>query len=371
MSDLRAAVSDYLALRRSLGYALVDAGRLLPAFVNFLHDRGATHVTTDLAVAWATAAGERRSALVACNASAAVRGFAWYLQQIDPAYRDAAAGPASGQSRPVAPYVYSDTDIAALMAATRTLNPPLRAATYQTLIGLLLVTGLRIGEAIALDRDDVTSDTRQSDGPSGQTGGPTRSRWPTPTTSTRWIEYEPQPRDRHLPRTPLAQPAGLDQRHPTVPGRGARHVPHPAPPRRVHRRWPAAPHPDSRPETQLARCTPSSTGTVTGPTWTPGSRCCRACSVTSTPPPPTGTCRRHRSCSPPSPAASTRSWRDTMSLLAPTLQAFFTDRLATQRHASPATVTAYRDTFRLLLRFVTSHTGTTPSRLTSPTWTRR
>ncbi len=41
------------------------------------------------------------------------------------------------------------------MAAAGTLRSPLRAATYQTLIGLLAVTGLRVGEAIRLDRDDI------------------------------------------------------------------------------------------------------------------------------------------------------------------------------------------------------------------------
>lgn len=40
-----------------------------------------------------------------------------------------------------------------------------------------------------------------------------------------------------------------------------------------------------------------------------------------------------------------------MSALAPTVQAFFTERLITQRNASPHTIAAYRDTFRLLLRF--------------------
>jgi integrase/recombinase XerD len=52
-----------------------------------------------------------------------------------------------------------------------------------------------------------------------------------------------------------------------------------------------------------------------------------------------------------------------MTVLAPTLEAFFTDRLAAQRQASTHTVAAYRDTFRLLLRFATQHTGKTPSRL--------
>ena len=52
-----------------------------------------------------------------------------------------------------------------------------------------------------------------------------------------------------------------------------------------------------------------------------------------------------------------------MSALAPTLQAFFTDRLLTQRDASPRTVAAYRDTFRLLLGFAQQQTGKPPSEL--------
>ena len=52
-----------------------------------------------------------------------------------------------------------------------------------------------------------------------------------------------------------------------------------------------------------------------------------------------------------------------MSAFAPLLQAFFTDRLANQRRASPHTVAAYRDAFRLLLGFVQHHTGKPPTRL--------
>lgn len=52
-----------------------------------------------------------------------------------------------------------------------------------------------------------------------------------------------------------------------------------------------------------------------------------------------------------------------MTALAPTLQSFFTERLLRQRQVSPATVAAYRDTFRLLLGYLTTHTGTAPSAL--------
>ena len=52
-----------------------------------------------------------------------------------------------------------------------------------------------------------------------------------------------------------------------------------------------------------------------------------------------------------------------MTLLAPALQAFFTERLITQRNSSPQTIAAYRDTFRLLLTFAQRQTGKAPFRL--------
>lgn len=52
-----------------------------------------------------------------------------------------------------------------------------------------------------------------------------------------------------------------------------------------------------------------------------------------------------------------------MTALAPTVQAFFTERLASQRQASPRTIASYRDTLRLLLAFAKARTGTDPSRL--------
>ncbi|HUC14976.1 MAG TPA: site-specific integrase, partial [Acidimicrobiales bacterium] len=52
-----------------------------------------------------------------------------------------------------------------------------------------------------------------------------------------------------------------------------------------------------------------------------------------------------------------------MTLIAPTLESFFTDRLAKQRYASPRTVASYRDALKLLLVFVHDRTGTPPARL--------
>jgi site-specific recombinase XerC len=56
-----------------------------------------------------------------------------------------------------------------------------------------------------------------------------------------------------------------------------------------------------------------------------------------------------------------------MSLVAPTLQSFFTDRLVNQRRASPRTIASYRDSLKLLVTFVHAKSGKTPAQLDSTT----
>ena len=84
-----------------------------------------------------------------------VRGFAAYLHSLDPAHQVPPADLLPRRSRRATPYLYRDEEIAALLAAAGRLRFPLRVATYRTLIGLLAVTGLRVGEAIRLDRGDL------------------------------------------------------------------------------------------------------------------------------------------------------------------------------------------------------------------------
>ena len=154
MSALDQAVNDYLTLRRGLGFKLETHGRVLPQFAEFLEQRDATLISTALALEFATqpASGSvvwwhQRLAIVA--------GFARYLQGSDPRHEVPSSDLLPAKFRRVIPYLYSETQIASLMAATRGIASPLKAATYETLIGLLSVTGMRIGEAIGLDRDDV------------------------------------------------------------------------------------------------------------------------------------------------------------------------------------------------------------------------
>jgi integrase/recombinase XerD len=83
-----------------------------------------------------------------------VRGFAAYLHTLDPATEVPPPGLLPGRGRRAVPYLYSDTDVAALLAEAERLRTPLRTATIQALIGLLAVTGMRIGEVLALDDND-------------------------------------------------------------------------------------------------------------------------------------------------------------------------------------------------------------------------
>jgi integrase/recombinase XerD len=155
VSGLRDALEDYLAVRRSLGFKMETAGRLLAGFVAFAEQSGAPTVTTELALTWATAPADADPSWWRARLDA-VRPFARYLTAVIPGTEVPPAGLLPGPaSRRAAPYLYSPAEITALAAAAGAIRAPLRAATYQTLIGLLAVTGMRAGEAIGLDRPDV------------------------------------------------------------------------------------------------------------------------------------------------------------------------------------------------------------------------
>ncbi|MGH2870850.1 MAG: tyrosine-type recombinase/integrase [Solirubrobacteraceae bacterium] len=156
MTALRQALGDYLAVRHALGYKLAREEQILPQFLDFLEGRGEQHVNTDAAVAWATLPA--RSATWSSSRLRIVRGFATYLHAIDPIHEIPAPDLLPWRSTRATPYLYSEQQIAALITAAGTLRTPHRVATIQTLLGLLAVTGMRIGEVVGLDRTDF--DTR-------------------------------------------------------------------------------------------------------------------------------------------------------------------------------------------------------------------
>jgi integrase len=153
MNVLRQALADYLAVRRALGYRLARAEKLLAQFLDFVEHRGEEHLTIETALAWATApagANPNWMSRRLCD----VRRFAIHLRGIDPATQVPPPDILPGRSHRATPYLYSTEEIFTLLAVTTTLRGSHRKATYRTLIGLLAATGMRVGEAIGLDRND-------------------------------------------------------------------------------------------------------------------------------------------------------------------------------------------------------------------------
>jgi len=156
MSALHDALTGYLRTRRALGTQLRWPESSLRKFVDFIEAEGEEFVTTQSAVRWATQPAGVQPATHARRLQI-VRGFAVWLQATDrrtqvPPHRLLPAR----QRRPL-PHIYSNREIAELMAAAGRLRSAfgLRRATFQTLLGLLAATGLRPGEARALDVEDV------------------------------------------------------------------------------------------------------------------------------------------------------------------------------------------------------------------------
>ncbi|HEY1296866.1 MAG TPA: tyrosine-type recombinase/integrase [Chloroflexota bacterium] len=157
MIALRAALNDYLTMRRALGYKLRRAEKLLAQFVAFVEASGSERITIDLALAWATSPAQGAMDWWSGRLTV-VRGFASYLNTLDPTVEVPPTELLPAQSHRAVPYLYSDDDVLALMAAAKILRSPLRVLTFRTLIGLLAVTGMRIGEAIRLDCSDLDPD---------------------------------------------------------------------------------------------------------------------------------------------------------------------------------------------------------------------
>ncbi len=154
MSALRGHVDDYLRLRRALGFKLERDGRLLPQFAAFLEAADAAAMTSELAIAWARQpAGVQPD--VWAKRLGVVRKFAAYLQTIDPATEVPPPGVFPTRKHRPTPYLWSQGDICKLLEGARAQHSPVLAATHETLFGLLAASGMRVGEAVSLQRDDV------------------------------------------------------------------------------------------------------------------------------------------------------------------------------------------------------------------------
>lgn len=156
MNTLRDAVSEYVAMRRALGYQMRDAERALVAFASFLETRGAPYITSKLAVEWAQLASSAQPPEWA-RRLCFVRGFARYRSATDLRTEVPPWGLLPHHSGRAKPYLYTDDEIRSLLNAALRLSHGngLRPWTYHCLFGVLAVTGLRISEALSLRLEDV------------------------------------------------------------------------------------------------------------------------------------------------------------------------------------------------------------------------
>lgn len=199
MSRLRKAGEDYLAMRRALGFKLTTQGQLLHSFIDYCRARDADHITTELALAWATHPPRGGTDEVYWSRRLmVVRIFARHLRTLDPATEVPPADVLPYHYRRVTPHVYSPSEIAALMEAAGRLTPPLRAATWQTFIGLLACTGMRVSEACHLDRDDVDLSAGLLSAADSKFGK-SRQVWLHPSSVAALRDYLRR-RDQHCPR---------------------------------------------------------------------------------------------------------------------------------------------------------------------------
>ena len=153
MNNFSAAVTDYLSTRRAMGYKLVQDGRLLHGFAAHLDAVGVEHLTTAEAVAWATGHGTANTAWRAGRLTI-IRSFARYQIAFDPATEIPPVGLLPQAKHRIVPHIYTDAEIARVINEAGRLAHPHRADTYQTLIGLIAVTGMRVGETVRLDHAD-------------------------------------------------------------------------------------------------------------------------------------------------------------------------------------------------------------------------
>lgn len=137
-----------------MGFKLRRAEKLLGQFVGYCETVETEIITIEIALRWATLPDEASSTWI-CHRLGVVRAFSRYLALVDG--RSQVIPTDLVPHRPVraVPFLYSEDQVQAMMAAAGSLRSPVRQTTFETIIGLLWATGMRIGEALGLDRGDV------------------------------------------------------------------------------------------------------------------------------------------------------------------------------------------------------------------------
>lgn len=154
MSALMVELDRYLELRRQMGFKLVRAEKLLRQFVAYCDEMKSDAVTAEVALGWATLPPGASLSWVSLRLTV-VRGFSAHLALINCRHQVVPTSLVSDRPHRATPYLYSEEEVATLMTAARSLGSLMRQVSYAAIVGLLWATGMRVGEALALDVADV------------------------------------------------------------------------------------------------------------------------------------------------------------------------------------------------------------------------
>lgn len=159
MTTLSKSLTDYIAVRRSLGFDFTFEERVLKVFTRFAEGEGAGYITVELFLRWKVAFGSANNNTWG-HRLGMVRGFASWMKGYDERTKVPPAGLIPVKWQRPRPYIYSSEQIASLVARASKLRSRygLRGRSCSTLFGLIAVTGLRINEALMLDEPDVDLD---------------------------------------------------------------------------------------------------------------------------------------------------------------------------------------------------------------------
>lgn len=159
MKPLEQALNDYVSVRRSLGFRFQTPAILLRSFVVFLQAEGISHITRELALRWALQPAKVQPSTWTARLGM-VRRFAIWCSATEPLTEIPLTDLLPHPYRRKPPHIFSDEEIERLLRKAQQLPSPkgLRTHTFTTLFGLLMVTGMRVSEALGLEKPDVDFD---------------------------------------------------------------------------------------------------------------------------------------------------------------------------------------------------------------------
>jgi len=153
--DLRARAADYVALRCAMTFQPRYYPRLIADFLDYLESQHVATISAHHAVVWACLPQDATPRWWS-QRLAVIRSFAAHVNAHDPAAADLIpAGLLRARAQRGVPYLYTPVQLRALIAHAQQLHPIVRGQTIATIIGLMAATGMRTGEALALNTTSV------------------------------------------------------------------------------------------------------------------------------------------------------------------------------------------------------------------------